>query len=1369
MSALRILLTLSFCFIFCFASSQNTESKIIRKFGITEGLSHGVVNTIAQDKKGFIWLGTEDGLNRFDGYGFSPFKFDTHCDVPFHDNYIQNVLADEQGNLWVSSRRGLYRFDISTEKFIPFVNDKPFSNDISFITNSSDGNLWLSFYGGGFGYFDEINGRIITYNQQTLPSLTTRSTIVSYEDTYGLLWNGSQDLGLNVYKTNGDTVANHVPDLSGVNILPSLYVKCIIEDHLGNIWIGTTKGLSVYLRSRNEFVTVPLSDNDLTTKGIYSLLQDSNKILWIGTLSEGLYAIDLKGFDDRQIDKITYQHIQKLDRYNISRTTIKSIYEDRDKNIWLGTHGDGVFMIGAETKQFNTISVKEVLGSAETYVSFNGLCLDKFGHIWAGTNGSGIFKFSKDGTILKHYVASAKPGDIKDNVILSVREDADDNLWFGTSLSGVFRYDRETDSFIQYVHELSNDAAPLSSHCRVLFEDSKKNMWVGTARAGICILDKKSGQFKYFPDNKGFRDIDARAFVEDKRGDLWIGCYGGGLVHYDVQNNKITRYFDNTETGNPLKSNFILSMALDAKGDIWLGSGGGLAVFNPARKTLKRYGVEHGLLNNIVLGVKIDDSGNIWVSTIRGVSKFYPETEHFVNYTYFDGLQEGQFNPGSTLYNPIENYICFGGALGINIFDPQKVSSELKAPKVMISGLQLFNKKVNIGDQNNLLEKVIDETKQITLTSKQSVFTFEFTALNYNYPQKNRYAYKLEGIDKDWNPAGNSRSATYRYLQPGDYTFKVKATAQENEWPKEYASIQVKILPPFWRTPIAYLLYIVCIGFVSLIIYKNRKKQKQLNRRLRVENALRLRQRQMVQEKLSFFTEVSHEFRTPLTLIIGPMEEILTRESIYTPLGKKLKVVYNNAHKLLNLINKLLDYRKAESGSMVLRVKEDNIVSFCEEIFINFKELARRKRIDFKFTSTHDEIKTWFDKEKLEMVLNNILSNSFKYIGSGNHIVVSVTSEKSQNGVTSDEHIVIKISDNGIGIPQEKLKYIFDWFYQADNTSPVSSGIGLALAKKLIHLHKGLIYVTSNEGQGSVFTIKIPIGKEHFVASEVVVDESAQQILPVNHNREFEDEYAEPHATRKKGLKTILIVEDDQEIREFLKGYFEETYRILEAHNGREAIDIAVNGNPDLIISDVMMPEMNGIDFCKYIKHTIKTSHIPVLLLTAKTAFTHHKEGLEIGADAYITKPFSPDMLGLTVDNLLQSHENVMRFYRSRFIQNGSEQNEAVSIDEKFLQKIYDLVRRNLENTELSLEDVCEELNISKSLLYKKIKSLTGLSPVEYVRSLRLAEAANLLKSGKYKVYEVVYKVGFTDIKYFRKCFQKEFGFSPSTLLEKQV
>lgn len=1358
----------SFVITMCLVFSAYAQSgRVVKKYSVKDGLSQGIVTSITQDNKGLMWFATEDGLNRFDGYSFSVFKYSPdNQEEGAADNFVQHVFKDSEGSIWSSSRRGLYHFDQSREQFHSYPYNVPsFVNDITCIIEGKDKSLWIAWYVSGFASFNKNTKQYTAYTTETLPSLTTNSSITIYEDSFGLLWIGSQSDGLNVYQVRNGQVLKNREDLSDKTILPSFYVKCIAEDHNGNIWIGTTKGLVVYLRSADKFHVFNTAGYPVKNKGIFSLLADSDKKLWIGTQGEGVYKLDLMDFNIHAVNDLSFEHINVLDQYNVSRHTVRALYEDKDKNIWMGTHGDGIYMISSTDKNFVSIRQKHYIKSAESFVQFYGMCNDKAGNLWLGTDGDGLYKMSIQGDIMRHYTADGKRGSLTDDAILSAYRDHDDNLWFGSYAHGLFLYNEETDSFQNFNHAVSDSTSHMGNQVRLIYEDSKQNIWVGASRGGLCRVNKKEGVFKNFSKTGTLKHIDVRAMVEDKAGGLWIGGYGDGLHYLTPGTGSFKRFFYESEERNLLKSNVVSALALDARDRLWIGTGGGgLSVYDPGKNELVRFSEQNGLINNTIYAIQIDETGKVWVSTNKGISKFDPESQRFFNYNSFDGIQEGQFNPGSSLYNSNEAYMCFGGSQGATIFYPEKVVENVMMPDVMISGFQLFNKPVAVGspynDENTVLQKAISETKEIVLRHNQSVFTFEFVALNYSFPEKNQYAYKLEGLERDWNYVGTQRTATYRYLSPGDYVFKVKATNQDNVWPDRYTSLELVILPPFWKTPWAYLLYSIAIGAVISGGVMIRRKQALLRKRLRIEKAQRKRERHMVREKLSFFTGVSHEFRTPLTLIIGPLEEMLTREGSFTPAGKKLKMVYRNAHKLLNLINMLLDYRKVESGSMVLRVREDNIVDFVEEIFIAFKELALRKHIHFHLQTEQSNIPVWFDKEKLEMVLNNVLSNSFKYIGKGNAISMSVK-------MVGAGKVSIEVCDNGIGIPQDQLKYIFDWFYQGNNTTPASSGIGLALAKKLVHLHKGQILVRSTT-EGTVFTINIPLGNAHFNDHDIISSDQ-EKMLPVNDGLEegTSGEAPDRDTSHKKGVKNILIVEDEEEIRSFLKDYLKQDYKIWEAVNGKEAQEISENHHIDLIVSDIMMPEMNGIDFCKQLKQNIRTSHIPIILLTAKTSLTHHKEGLEIGADAYLTKPFSPEILTITIHNLFQSRENLKRFYRTLFTLNGVEKKDLVSPDEKFLYKIEELLKSNLENPEFNLNDLCEGVNMSRSLLYKKVKMLTGLSPVEYLRALRLQEAAHLLKSNKYKVFEVMYMVGFTDVKYFRQCFVKEFGCPPSELLEK--
>ncbi|HYC83591.1 MAG TPA: two-component regulator propeller domain-containing protein, partial [Chryseosolibacter sp.] len=973
------------------ATAQDDLNRIVKKYSIQDGLSQAVVNSITQDHKGLMWFATDEGLNRFDGYSFTTFRFDVDGDDQFHDSFVQKVFRDSRDRLWVSSRKGLYKLDLSTQRLNAFVNTSPGAgNDVSYMAEGSDGKLWIAWYWRGVGAFDPVS---LTYDTVKVGPLTSAATITVFEDSYGFLWVGSQDKGLDVFRIKNGVVTGRQENLSVSEILPSKYVKCVTEDHLGNIWIGTTRGLVVYLRRENRFHVFGPFNGIPAGIGVFSLMEDSKKKLWLGTHGHGLYTIDLQNVRGARPEELAAHQIPALDQHDISRHTIRTIFEDRDKNIWLGTHGDGIYMISNKEKNFRKFATKKFFRSAESYVPYYGLCNDDEGFIWVGTDSEGIYKLTTNGERVRHYTADGKKGSIGDNMVMSALQDSEGRLWFGTYSQGVFLYDKRSDKFIHFPHAPTDKQVPLGNRVPVMFEDSKKNIWVSATRGGLCVIDKANRNFKLNTTARQFADLDVRAMAEDQDGGFWVGCYGGGLVHFDPVTLKFTTVSDGVGTENLLKSNVVHALAIDKDNVLWIGTGGGgLSAYDITDKTVTRFSEKEGLINNTVFGLQIDEEGNVWCSTIKGISKLDVRSRKFFNYTSEDGLQAGQFTPGSSWYNREQGYMCFGGAFGMNLFYPAKITYDNTVPEVRISAFHLFNKPVKVGGdgEDDVLDKVIDETERITLNHDQASFTFQFMALNFSYPEKNKYAYKLEGLDTEWIYSGNHRTASYRYVDPGHYEFKVKSAGQNGEWPETYASVQVEVLQPFWKTPLAFLFYIVMIASASYGLYAIRKKENYLRRRLKIEKEQRKRERQIVQEKLGFFTEVSHEFRTPLTLMIGPLEEMLSKEGGYTPAGKKLKLVYKNAYKLLHLINKLLDYRKIESGNMVLRVKEADVVAFTEEVFLNFRELALRKNIRFEFKAEEPAIRTWFDREKLEMVLNNVISNSFKYIGNGNSIKITV-------------------------------------------------------------------------------------------------------------------------------------------------------------------------------------------------------------------------------------------------------------------------------------------------------------------------------------------------------------------------------------------
>jgi len=1340
----------------------NQPENIIKKYSVEDGLSLGIVTSITQDKRGLMWFATEDGLNRFDGYKFKTFKYNPENKSSLAGNFVRKVFTDSKGVIWVSSRRGLNRFEPQKEQFThyrhqPEISSSIAGDDISDITESASGNLWIASYNAGFSYFHRNKNTFSAYNKQVLPALASHKIICLYEDTKGWLWIGSQDAGIQVFKVANGVVQEKVT-LPLINDLPAASIKCIYEDNLSNIWVGTTNGLYRYNRANNKFFLFKGQQYFNNSNIILSLLEDQKEMLWVGVQDGGVYKLDLRQLKHRNPEAVAFTEVKSQDNIRLTQRSVQALYKDKNQNIWVGTVGNGIAMVSSEKEKFINFRMydRQRKLHLNNDIRFYGTCTDKEGNFWLGTDGNGLYRCRPNGEILNHYDKSTDNG-LTDNAILCALQDSRDNLWFGSYSEGLFLYQKETDSFLNFKHDPKNPQSLGRNDVRILFEKTKKNIWIGTNGGGLSQFNPVTKTFKnYNTRNSKISSNDVRAIAEEEKGKLWLGTYGGGILEFLPEKQFFKAVTLKKGNKNLIRSQTVLSLFLDKHQNLWIGTEeDGLLKYNIPAKKVWPFNDNNGLINNTIYAIQPDYFGNIWVSTNKGLSKIAEKTLAIFNYDAADGLQSGQFNATSLIINAKEGIMGFGGTRGFNLFYPGQLTEKLSAPKAFINNLQLYGKPGNTGQ----VEQHVIENANITLQPDQSVFTLEFGALDFVEPENINYAYKLAGLDQDWNYVGKQRTATYRYLEPGSYTFMVKASNQDASWPTNFTSIQITVLPPLWRTPLAYIIYIFCSAFLvyGLVLLYNR--QKKLRRRLTLAKAQSRKQRRIARERLSFFTEVSHEFRTPLTLILSPLDDLLSKEA-NTETGKKLKLVHKNAQKLLNLINQLLDYRKVEAGSMVLKAKEADIVAFLQEIYLSFGHLADKNHINYSLKTPETPVLVYFEKEKLEMVITNLLANAFKYIGKGNKIEVSLQTEA--------EFVRIEVKDNGIGIPVSQQKHIFDWFYQGDPVTSMSSGLGLALAKKLVQLHKGEIFVQSKEGVGSVFGFKIPLGTAHLNPAEICTDETpailAEDALPVLVEEELTT--LNPNSS-KKGLKKILIVEDEADIRKFLKYYLEEKFHIIEAANGQEGLDLALAQHPDIIISDVKMPVMDGIALCNQLKANIQTSHIPVVLLTARTALTHQKEGLETGADAYLTKPFSPELLKLKIDNLLKSQEQLKKFYLNLFnLNNPQAEKEVKTVDEKFLKRIYEILKANLDNPEFNVNELAAALNMSRSLAYKKIKMLTGVSPVEYLRSLRIQESAKLLKTGKFKVFEVGYQVGFNDDKYFRQCFLKEFGCNPSEFIK---
>ncbi|QOD62326.1 response regulator [Polaribacter haliotis] len=1357
------LLSLSLILIVVFASfaqdfSTNNQLLKFKQFSLSEGLSQSSVLTILQDSKGFLWFGTRDGLNKYDGHNFKTYRYDYKDETSISSSFIRTLLEDNNGTIWIGTNNGLNKY-LPTEDI--FVRYKHSNNKNSLISNeiwssalAKDNYLWIG-TSAGLEKFNTKTGEIThVLNEDKNPLNTSENEIRSlYVTSDDKLWICKQN-DIIVFNSKENKFENFEYPKSGVKEQNRNYSPVIYQDKDKNIWLGYNDGLAIFDADKNEFQHFVLDSKNSTqiSTEVRTIHQDFYNNIWIGTYN-GLYILNK--------EKTTLKHYTH-DENNVNSLSQNSIYK--------------------------------IIG-------------DTKGDVWIGTYAGGVNYYDRSFDLFKHYLAGTNNFKLNYKVISSIIEDPKGNLWIGTEGGGINYLDKKTGKFTYYTHNKNNPNSISTNNVKAILRTKNGNFWIGTHDGGLNFLNpnKKPFIFKKYKSSTNSNSLSNDRIIslfEDVYGNIWIGTSGGGLNVLDVKNNSFLRIenseltfgeiiFNISETSNdkillvsgdnglakinidskkitPInyklesEKNNNISITLSAYEDnsknIWIGTeGNSLYYYNTTTKKSTKYGIAEGLPNEVIYSILPDDYNNLWFSTNKGLSRFNLESRQFKNFGVSDGLVENEFNYGSKL--KLKNKeLMFGSANGIVFFNPNEIIENSFIPPVYVTSLFVNNQPYLSGTN-------ID--KEITLDHNQNVFSFNFIALSYSQSDKNNYAYMLDGFDEDWNYIGNRKSATYTNLDAGNYTFKIKASNSDGLWNEKGQAVKVKILPPFWKTWWAYIIYsLLVIGALitfrkySLlrIIEKNELKQERLEKE-KIEEINRL--------KLKLFTNISHDFRTPLTLIIGPLERMLKNKEGNTNVQKQHQIMYRNASVLLQLINQLLDFRKSESGKLKLKASKNNIVNFIENIKLSFDELANFREIDYSFKSSDKNIETWFDVVNLKKVIFNLLSNAFKFTPNNGFIKIRVTTiEKTKK---QQEFVKIDIKDTGKGIPSKNIKYVFDRFYQIerDENARTGTGIGLALAKSVIKLHGGNIKIKSKENEGTSFTILLPLGKKHLSEDQIInqtneieeiglYEDNTNYLLP-----ETNEEKSTKKITKNTEAPTLLLVEDNEDVRAFIKEIFEEKYHILEAENGQIALDIAKSNTIDLIISDVMMPIMNGIDLCNNIKTNILTSHIPVLLLTAKTSDESQKEGFKIGADAYITKPFDASVLEIRVNNVLKTRQNLIKKFKKDIILKPKEL-EITSADEVFLKKSISLIEKNINNSEFTIQDFISELGMSRSALYRKLKALTGQSITEFIRTIKLKRAAQLIAQSQLTISEIAFDLGFNDLKHFRKSFQKLFDELPS-------
>ncbi len=1333
---------------------------------VEDGLSHGSVRAIFQDHKGYMWFGTEYGLNQYDGYQFKVYQNDPLDSTSIDYNTINYITEDSHHRLWIGTEESLNYLNRDLNTFVRYQHNPDDANSIAKgsvngVLEDHNGILWVSTPGMLQEFYPET-GVFIKYLAKDNEGNLLGQTGALYEDSHHNLW-VTTEKGVRLFDRTKKEFSNPLQDHQAFVDEQVAFYMTLIEDQKGDLWVANRgDGIRKFSYSSRTWEHYRHDEHDaqsLRSNFVNGLLEDKDGRIWISTGRSGLDYFD--------IASETFFHVQSnaTDKSSLNAIALNTLYEDQSGGIWIGTWHGGLSYLQKDYRKFQHIK-KDISGKSLSSDLVQAVVSDKDGNLWIGTEeGGGLNYYATKEKIFKTIVAPETAGNkhLGSLNIKSLLCSRSGLIWIGT-MEGLDMYDPESFKWTHYRNDRNDIKSIMPGFVNSILEDAQGNIWAGISGGGLNRLDPELGTFKYFPyssEAEG-RYETITALIEDKSGIIWAGTAEDGLLSFDPNSNKFTLYDD------IIADRSINCIYEDEQGLLWIGAGGsGLKSFNRITGFVSIFDQQAGLPSNYISGILADETGRFWVSTANGISCFNPREMTFQNYDVSDGLQSNQFSRNA-FCKTMTGAFCFGGVNGFNLFYPDEIIRNEKPPSVVIRDFQLFNKSVQIGAKSSPLTKHIDNTESITLNHRQSVFSFEFAALNFTAPEKNQYAYMMEQYDEDWNMVGTRRFASYTNLPPGDYTFRVKASNNDNVWNEEGVSIDLKILPKPWLTWWAYTIYTILVLVLFYLFRVYELSRMKIRNELMLEKLNHQKDAEMHQLKMNFFTNISHELRSPLTLILSPLETLMSDNKTEQFVQRQYILMERNVQKLLRLINQLLDFRKVELGMLQLKAAKGDVVKYTQEVVHVFNSLASKKNIDLRFNSHQPKLESWFDWDKLEKVLFNLISNAIKFTPESGVVEISVDTMSATHNDLSEgntsEYAVISISDTGPGIPSDKIPLIFERFYQVSpeiKTKEGGFGIGLAFAKELVEMHRGMIKIESEVGKGSVFKVMLPLGHNHLEPEEIVVfsDEGKEELVSDVMVLEGSDQIEETIKIEPK--QTILIVDDDVDIRAYLNENLSDSYTILEASNGKEAWHITKDQMPAAILSDVLMPEMDGIDYCKLVKTNMDYCHIPVILLTALSAVEHRISGVEAGADVYIPKPFNLQLVKATIANQLESRKKLRQASQTNLLL-SPEDYSPTSMDKDFLEKVIQIIDEHLDESDFDMNDLQKSLGMSNSSLYRKLKALTDQSINEFIRNIRLSRGSELLKQSELNISEISYMVGFTDPKYFSTCFRKRYDLTPS-------
>lgn len=1340
-----------------------------------DGLSSNTVNAILKDRYGMIWFGTEDGLDRFDGTRFKMYRHKAEDPTSLRANEVLSLHEDRSGNLWVGTSGGsLNLYDRQKDCFIQVASDSsPHSirnNVIRSICSDYAGRIWVAHFAGVSLVDPQSRLPLPLPPSGNLPDAFKRSSTYIFQDSRRQLWIGTTQ-GLIRYNLVTGTATQFIHDPRDLSSLSGHHVNAITEDKTGAVWIGTHTGLSKLSPDSNSFTNFLYNDKDpvsLSSNFINAVVAEDEK-LWIGT-TEGLNIMNIR------TGEITRFEPDPRNIHSLTNKLICSIYIDKEGIYWVGTIRGGINKYDKNLNLFNHVrsNVFDEKGlNASIVTAFEEA---EKGKVFVGTEENGLSLFDPSTKLFQHFNIISRRKDAGNVIsILTLKMTRAKKLLIGTFSDGLFIMDPVSGKYRQLMQGTGIDELN-SNDIFCITELRNGNLWVGTNGEGINILNSDHKVIaRYTRNPKAPNDIKLpinsyiRDIREAKNGNIWIATHGGGIAVLQPQSGKFTIY---NPSNSKLPNDKVQALCEDSRGFIWAGTlGGGLVLFADKASEPVVFSEKDGLQNSAIYSIVEDESGLIWVSTNKGISSINAITKSINNFNYHNGLQNNNFFRGAGI-RLSNGELFFGGLDGFNYFHPAYLVKNKNVPPVLITDLRIANESVAASEHGPIKEH-ISVAKEISLAFKQN-FALDFVGVNYTSPEQNRYAYMLEGFDDDWNYVGNSTTASYTNLDPGDYIFRIKASNNDGVWNNKGAFIKVHVRPPFWKTRYAYALYAVVL--ISVVLWLRYKSSQRIKKKIRLEQKKiyaeqERRQAERVHDldrlKIKFLTNLSHEFRTPISLILGPVDKLIEQQK-HQPSFRQLDMVKRNARRLLNLVNQLLDFRKMEEQELKVNMTEGELVSFIKDASDSFTDLAERKKIELVFSSAIDSLYTVFDHDKLERILFNVLSNAFKFTNEGGRIRLEVERLKDLPDQAAT-WIAIRVSDTGIGIPEDKKEKIFELFFQSSTDTSIlnqGTGIGLSITKEFIKLHGGTISVESEPGKGTTFNIHIPFTPVTAPASN---NEAAAEAIPYIADKEPLEEVTEAETvlSTQTDIPTVLLIEDNDDFRFYLRDNLRLQYKVLEATNGKEGWQKALAQHPQLIVSDINMPEMDGIELSRKIKSDKRTSHIPIILLTAMTGEDEQLKGLNTGANDYITKPFNVELLNAKIRNLLVLNSSLKNTY-SKQIKAFAPDIEIQSADELFMQKIVRYLEDNLSNSNLSVEELSRQVNMSRSSLYLKLLELTGQKPVEYIRSFKLEKAAVLLEKSDMTIAQIAYSVGFSTPNYFAKSFKLKFKVLPSEYMKRK-